>query len=79
MAGGSFPPGDSAPRAVSEEFFNHVCPAERRTNISIKAVNEGLEYRPVMEVIEKYVKLLKEMPDGCVELYGGLEHPFDWM
>ena len=79
MAGGAFPPGDNAPRAVSEAFFKQVCPEERRTIISIKEVNEGLGVNPVIGVVDKYVQVLKDLPDGCVELKGGNEHPFDWM
>lgn len=79
MAGGSFPPGDSAPRAVNEDFFKKVCPKERRYVVSIKTVNEGIEWKPVKDVVETYVGVLKDIPEGCVELAGNMEHPFDWM
>ena len=79
MAGGAFPPGDPAPRAVNEAFFKQVCPKERRTNITIEEVNQGLQGKPVIDVVDKYVQILKDLPDGCVELKGGMEHPFDWM
>lgn len=79
MAGGAFPMGDSAPRAVNEDYFNEVCPKEQRSVIRIKAVNKGLEGKPVKEVVETYVKLLKDIPDGCLELAGTFEHPFDYL
>ena len=51
MAGGAFPPGDTAPRAVSEEFFNSVCPKERRYYVNISEVNEGIVWGPVSGVV----------------------------
>lgn len=79
MAGAtSFLPGDNHPRAVSIEYFDKICPYERRTFVEIKDVNEGLEGRTVEEVLQKYVHVLSAMNETCVELRGGIEHPFDW-
>ncbi|KAI5118047.1 hypothetical protein M0805_005895 [Coniferiporia weirii] len=78
IAGGNFPPEHPAPRAVSEEWFKKVCPEERRTKVGIKDLNEGLNGATVQAVVEKYVDKLLNMPEGCVELNGGMEHPFDW-
>ena len=80
MAGGDFPTGVSAPRAVSKAYFNEVvCPNGQRSVIRIKAVNKDLEGKPVKEVLDTYVKLLRDVPDGCVELAGFMEHPFDFL
>ena len=79
MAGGPFPPEHPNPRAVTVEFFNQVCPENKRTRVSIKEMNDGLGGRPPIEIVEKYVSMLLAMADGCVELYGEWEHPFDWM
>ena len=54
-------------------------PKERRKRLSIVELNEGLLWRPVVEVVDKYVKALEETKEGCVELYGHRDHPFDWM
>lgn len=67
------------PRAVSVEFFNQVCPEDKRTRISIKEINEGLGGRSPLGILQKYSTKLLGMSDGCVELYGFMEHPFDWM
>ena len=79
IVGGPLPPGDRAPRAVNEDFFNRVCPYDRRKFIDIQEVNNGLKTKPTLDYLKTYVKLLSELPDGCVELRGGWDHPFDWM
>ncbi|KAH8119774.1 hypothetical protein DFH11DRAFT_1685277 [Phellopilus nigrolimitatus] len=78
IAGGPFPAEHPAPRSVSVEWFRKVCPENKRTRISIKEMNEGLENATVLEVMEKYVQKLASMTEGCLELYGGMEHPFDY-
>ena len=78
MAGGPFPSDHPAPRAVTKEFFLQVCPEERRTRISIEDTNKGLENAPVIDVLNKYVSILANNNDTCVELYGDMEHPFDF-
>ena len=47
--------------------------------MDIKEMNEGLEWKSALEVMEKYSSKLSEISEGCVELYGVDEHPFDWM
>ena len=79
IAGGPFPLEHPNPRAVSVEFFNQVCPEDKRTRISIKEMNEGLGGRSPLKILQKYSTKLLGMSDGCVELYGFMEHPFDWM
>ncbi|KAL5519362.1 hypothetical protein ACEPAH_1045 [Sanghuangporus vaninii] len=79
ISGGPFPPEHPNPRAVSVEFFDQVCPENKRSRVSIKEMNEGLEGRPPIEIMEKYASKLLGMAELCVELYGSLEHPFDWM
>ena len=78
IAGGAFPPDVSSPRAVSAEWFKRICPRHRRTRIGIKDVNKGLENSTPLEVMEKYVRILIESQESCVELYGDMEHPFDF-
>lgn len=78
VAGGSFPPDDLSPRAVNKEFYDQVCPDERRVSLSIEQINSGLKGRPVLERVEKYVEALRSVPEGCVVLSGWMEHPFDW-
>lgn len=78
MAGGPFPPDRPAPRAVTKEFFEQVCPKERRTRISIEETNKDVKDVPVIDVLNKYVSILASSNDSCVELYGNMEHPFDF-
>ena len=80
IAGGPFPPEQPNPRSVSVEFFNEVCPEERRVRVNIHEMKEGLEWWNVPSVLDKYVEMMKSIKEGCVELYGDkYEHPFDFL
>lgn len=78
MAGGPFPADRPAPRAVTREFFEQVCPMSRRTRISIEETNKDIKDAEVIDVLDKYVGILANSNDSCVELYGEMEHPFDF-
>ena len=78
LAGGPFPPGDNHPRSVNEEYYKRVSEGKDIARLSIKELNEGLEGKPTIAILEKYVRILKDTPEGCVELFGGSEHPFDF-
>jgi hypothetical protein len=69
IIGSSFPPGDPAPRAVSQEYFKEVCP--NRTIIDSMEVNEHLRLNvnvPALEIFEKWVEKLNSIEDPCVEI-----------
>lgn len=78
IAGGPFPEDlqPAPPRAVSEEWFKTVCPLERTRVIIVKEVNAGLVGADALDVMNKYVEVLTEATEGCIELRGGLDHPF---
>ena len=78
IVGGPFPPNKPNPRSVTIDYFDKVCPESRRKKISIREMNQGLEGKPVIEILEKYTKALKALNESCVELFGGNDHVFDW-
>ena len=79
IAGGTFPVGHSAPRAVSFEYFQKVCPKKKIKVLYVEEINRGLEGAEVIDIMNKYVEILKNMDEGCVQLEGGLKHPFDYL
>ncbi|KAG1738934.1 uncharacterized protein EDB91DRAFT_1288158 [Suillus paluster] len=69
IIGSSFPPGDPAPRAVSQEYFKKVCP--NPTIIDSWEVNEHLRLNanvPALEMFEKWVEKLNSIDDPCIEM-----------
>ncbi|KAG1817145.1 uncharacterized protein BJ212DRAFT_1351237 [Suillus subaureus] len=69
IIGSSFPPGDAAPRAVSQEYFKKVCP--NPTIIDSWDVNEHLRLDNnvlALEIFEKWVEKLNSIDDPCVEI-----------
>ena len=78
IVGGPFPPNKPNPRSVTIDYFDKVCPESRRKKISIYEMNQGLEGKPVIEILEKYTNMLKALNESCVELFGGNDHVFDW-
>lgn len=69
VIGAPFPPGDPAPRAVSQEYFKKVCP--NTTIIDSMEVNEHLRLDdrvPALDIFEKWVEKLNSIEDPCVEI-----------
>jgi hypothetical protein len=69
IIGSSFPPMDSAPRAVSQEYFKKVCP--NPTIIDSWDLNAHLRLDnnvPALEIFEKWVEKLNSIDDPCVEI-----------
>jgi hypothetical protein len=80
IAGGRFPNEDPAPRAVSKEYFLQLYPdPEQRKRISIKEVNESIGSPiPVMTAYNRWLEILSS-DEAVIELYGDMEHPFDYL
>ena len=80
IVGRHFPSDDSAPRAVTKEYFLKTFPLpEERKRISIKEVNDSIGCpHPVMNTYNRWVEILSS-DDPVVELYGDMEHPFDYL
>lgn len=69
LIGGPFPPGDDAPRAVSKNFFNEVCP--NPTVIDSGEVNEPLRYDNdigAQYMMDRWIEKLNSIADPCVEI-----------
>ncbi|KAI0830864.1 hypothetical protein BC628DRAFT_1312385 [Trametes gibbosa] len=67
-AGGPFPPGDPAPRAVTKEYFDEVCPPSERHIIMSDEVTNAYEAEPhAGQVLDAWVEKLKNLP-RCVEI-----------
>ncbi|KAI0354759.1 hypothetical protein OH77DRAFT_1425875 [Trametes cingulata] len=67
-AGGPFPPGDPAPRAVVKEYFDEVCPPSERTVIMSDEVTNAYESDShAGRVLDAWVEKLKSLP-RCVEI-----------
>jgi len=76
------PPDEQAlPRSVSEEYYNSVCPEERRVKLDVHEVCDELgldvESDSVKPIAEAWAKKLLAMDDGCIDVIG---HPlFNYM
>ncbi|KAH9854362.1 hypothetical protein C2E23DRAFT_818421 [Lenzites betulinus] len=67
-AGGPLPPGDTAPRAVTKEYFDQVCPpSERHVIMSDEVTNAYESESHAGKVLDAWVEKLKTLP-RCVEI-----------
>lgn len=67
-AGGPWDDGDPAPRSVSEEWFDVVCPKSERRIINTRDVKPALKDLPGDEVFGHWERLLREAPERCIEI-----------
>ncbi|THU98634.1 hypothetical protein K435DRAFT_660580 [Dendrothele bispora CBS 962.96] len=67
-AGGPWESGDEAPRSISSDWFDVVCPPENRRIINTREVKPQVKDAPGSEVFEAWRKVLAEAPEGCVEI-----------
>jgi len=67
-AGGPWDEGDTAPRAVSEEYFNIVCPRQERKIINTRDVKPALREADGKVIFERWRTLLAETKERCVEV-----------
>ncbi|KAJ7765678.1 hypothetical protein B0H16DRAFT_1661505 [Mycena metata] len=68
IAGGPFESDDPAPRAISEDWFDAVCPLWSRTYINVRDVKPALVDAPGTEVLATWQKLLRDSPARCIEV-----------
>jgi hypothetical protein len=80
MVGGEMPPGDTAPRAVSKDFFNKVCP--HPTIVHVTDVNDDRmrfdESVPAAYIFEKWIEKINSIEDPCVEIDPKSEAIFEY-
>ncbi|KAE9396113.1 hypothetical protein BT96DRAFT_997035 [Gymnopus androsaceus JB14] len=73
-AGGAFEAGDDAPRAISEHWFDIVCPYEQRRFINTREVKPAVWNSPGIDVLNHWAKVLREAPENCIEIQGDYDH-----
>src|SRR6266511_2493262 len=73
-AGGSWDEGDSAPRAVSETYFNFICPKHERTIINTRDVKPLLRDADGKVIFEHWRTLLTNTKERCVEVVAAPRH-----
>lgn len=82
-SGGSWPKGVKIPRAVSNAWYERMCPPERRHLVDTKKVNTELGVNlggaQGLEIVTKWGKYLKTLSnEPCVELVKGSDRLIDW-
>lgn len=69
-AGGPWPAGDKTPRAVTEEWYDTVCPTSDRVRLDTETVAGHLKDSDAQTLINFWSKKLREMDDRCIEIDG---------
>ncbi|KAF8170941.1 hypothetical protein BJ912DRAFT_860901 [Pholiota molesta] len=67
-AGGPWDPADKSPRAVSEAYFDLVCPKHARRIINTRDVKPQLRAADGLVIFETWRRLLAEAPERCIEI-----------
>ncbi|KAJ7701148.1 hypothetical protein B0H17DRAFT_199634 [Mycena rosella] len=68
VAGGPFDDGDPAPRAVSADWFDVVCPPRERRYINTRDVKPAVASAPGPAVLAHWQALLRAAPERCIEI-----------
>ncbi|KAG8990815.1 hypothetical protein FRB94_013086 [Tulasnella sp. JGI-2019a] len=78
-AGGAFAAGDASPRAVNKNWWDKVCPPNRRTKLDVGAEHAKWALTPDVsgkDLMERWTKRLARMEDVCVEVSGDVIFSF---
>ena len=67
-AGGLWDPGDTAPRSISERWFDIVCPKSERRIIDTQDVKPPVYWDMGDVIFDHWVKLLRDAPERCIEI-----------
>jgi hypothetical protein len=72
LIGAPFEPGDDAPRAVSKNYFDQICPKSKRVYIDAEEVNDDKirygENIGASYMFDRWVKKLNSIEEQCVEI-----------
>ncbi|KAK7053527.1 hypothetical protein R3P38DRAFT_2850795 [Favolaschia claudopus] len=68
VAGGPFEPGDPAPRSISSDWFEVVCPRSERRYINTRDVKPAVDGAPGIEILRHWQQILRDAPEGCIEI-----------
>ncbi|KAF8177010.1 hypothetical protein BJ912DRAFT_1132794 [Pholiota molesta] len=66
--GAPWPVNDTAPRSISEEWWEIVCPPERRRIISVREVKPKVADLPGDQIFAAWEKVLLDAPESCIEI-----------
>ena len=67
--GGAWEAGDDAPRSVSVDYYEQVCPPAERYYITRETALDGLGAKPEGDqVFDRLVSLVRDAPSRCVEV-----------
>ncbi|KAI0668526.1 hypothetical protein C8Q78DRAFT_1098866 [Trametes maxima] len=78
IAGGTFPPGDPSPLAISEEYWHATC--EHRKRIILRGeVHGNLSSWYTSAIVDGWVQKLDSIEEPCVEAGSDGGALFDWM
>ncbi|KAF5360421.1 hypothetical protein D9756_004976 [Leucocoprinus leucothites] len=67
-AGGPWDNDDDAPRSVSEEYFDIVCPKSERRIINTRDVKPSIMWESGKTIFSTWQKHLLEAPERCIEI-----------
>ncbi|KAF8312137.1 hypothetical protein DL93DRAFT_2229261 [Clavulina sp. PMI_390] len=70
------PHSNQSPRAISEKWWNHVCPPEKQVFLNTDAINKQIGMDDINSfegnvIIERWAKYLRDLDAGCVHILKG--------
>jgi hypothetical protein len=81
-AGGPFPPSArSSPRAISKDYWNNICPYERRVLLDVDTINRELNFPnnpDGLVMLQRWAEKLTAMSEPCVEILYTSKHIIDF-
>lgn len=81
-SGAPWPPGDSTPRAVSDMWYDRMCPEEKRVQINTTVVNEeiGVDFEKDegIMIIDKWAMYLRNLDAPCANVQWGTPRIIDF-
>ncbi|KAJ7617873.1 hypothetical protein FB45DRAFT_1103153 [Roridomyces roridus] len=76
VAGGSFEHDDPAPRSVSSDYFDLVCPRSERRFLNTREVKPAVSDAEGIDVLSRWQTVLSEAPERCIEIVSAEEDGF---
>jgi hypothetical protein len=67
-AGGPWDAGDNAPRSISSDWFDVVCPKKKRRVINTREVKPIIGWAEGIDIFNHWKKILLEAEDLCIEI-----------
>ena len=68
VAGGMWDPEDPAPRSITEDWYNIVCPKSERLILNTKDIKPAVQWEPGDVVFNHWKRILRDAPERCVEV-----------